>query len=629
MDWPASPQARRIDLSVEPEFRLGRVRVDPPAHEIAIGGEAARFQPQALKVLIALHHHLGHVVTRDELVDRCWDGRIVGDDVINRCISVLRRFSAKTGGFRIETVHGSGYRLTEKQSARGRLERRRAIAAGCVALIILGVASVFVREPPPQGDVLTVAVLPFAEDSPGRDVHDIAAATRASVSNAMAEGGYPATLVEQRPETRQPDLVISGELQRAGPSLRAFVQVEEMRHGVVVYSQTFDVDQKSAAALPDQIGASVAANLSRAAVMMKLDRSHPSNPAITAQLLNAEAVHEDGEIKLRGYEIVRQLAPRAPNSAIVQYALAAEAGDSFAELPLDQRAAAVEAGRRAAVRVIQLAPDFGDAYGLWCSLHSPIRLARCEDSLRKGLSVEPDAPLVTYYLGMILNTVGRVDESLRLAQVSLAKSPTDPFMLGRMLRMLEETGDTRNADRLYSRSIRWWPDHPVIYWSRLVGIEARGNYAELERYAGEIDGDKLPLNRDTAARVIAGARAHDRNGVRQACGKDRLRWTTQFLCMTALADLGDSDSAFAIAYRLFPPLRGRDSADEKRIWLDQPDAFSIAVLSSPAAASLRRDPRFLALADGSGLIDYWRSGRLPDFCRIKPEPVCTRIARGA
>jgi hypothetical protein len=539
----------------------------------------------------------------------------------------LRRLAAEAGGFRIETVHGSGYRLIESQVAPGGARRWwPAIAAGA-ALVTAAGAYFLDRRTGHDPDMLTVAVLPLREDSPSHDIHELALAARASVSHAVTEDGYSVTLIDQRFGSRQPDLLVSGDVRRNRSSIDAIVQIEEIRHGVIVYSQKFNADETSAAALADQIGASVAVNLSRAAILMKLGRSHPSDPAITAQVLNAEAVREDGEVKLRAYEIVRQLASTAPNSAVVQYALAAEAGDSLGELPFDQRAAAVEAGRRAANRVMQLAPDFGDAYGQWCSLHSPILLAQCEDRLRKGLSVEPDSSIVTNGLGTILNAVGRVDESLQLAQLSLAKNPVDPFMSGRMLRMLEEVGDTRNADRLFAQSIQWWPDHPVIYWSRLVGIEARGDYAELERYAGEVNGDKLPLNRDTATQVIAGARAHDRRGVRQACGNAGLRWTTQFLCMTALANLGDSDSAFAIAYRLFPPLRGRDAADEERIWLNNPDGFSVAVLSSPAAASLRRDPRFLDLADGSGLLRYWRGGRLPDFCRINPEPVCAKLSR--
>ena len=87
MDRPIAFAARSIDLAVEPCFHLGCARIDPEAHEYVIAGKSARIQPRALKVLIALHDKSGRVVSRDEIVDRCWNGRIVGDDVINRCIS--------------------------------------------------------------------------------------------------------------------------------------------------------------------------------------------------------------------------------------------------------------------------------------------------------------------------------------------------------------------------------------------------------------------------------------------------------------------------------------------------------------------------------------------------------------
>src|SRR5689334_22288690 len=107
MDRAVSLETRRIALAIEPPFALGQAQIDPAAHEITIAGKSGRMQPQTLKVLIALHDKAGRVVSRDELVDRCWDGRIVGEDVINRCISLLRRFAVEAGSFRIETVHGS------------------------------------------------------------------------------------------------------------------------------------------------------------------------------------------------------------------------------------------------------------------------------------------------------------------------------------------------------------------------------------------------------------------------------------------------------------------------------------------------------------------------------------------
>ena len=105
--------ADRIDLGSEAKFRVGSATVDPVAHEAAYNGLTERLQPQNLKVLLALARKRELVVTRDELIDCCWDGRIVGDDVIHRAISTLRQFAARAGGFAIETVPRSGYRLTE------------------------------------------------------------------------------------------------------------------------------------------------------------------------------------------------------------------------------------------------------------------------------------------------------------------------------------------------------------------------------------------------------------------------------------------------------------------------------------------------------------------------------------
>ena len=108
MDLAIPLERRRIDLGSSPSFQLGRAMVDPPAHEYRIGPVATRMQPQPLKVLVALHHKMNQVVTRGELVDRCWDGRIVGEDVINRSISLLRQFAKTSGGFEIQTVPRAG-----------------------------------------------------------------------------------------------------------------------------------------------------------------------------------------------------------------------------------------------------------------------------------------------------------------------------------------------------------------------------------------------------------------------------------------------------------------------------------------------------------------------------------------
>ncbi len=72
-----------------------------------------------MQVLVALASADGAVVSRDELIERCWEGRVVGDDAINRAIGRLRRLSEADNGasFEIETIARVGYRLKQAGAA--------------------------------------------------------------------------------------------------------------------------------------------------------------------------------------------------------------------------------------------------------------------------------------------------------------------------------------------------------------------------------------------------------------------------------------------------------------------------------------------------------------------------------
>ena len=96
-------------------------------------------------------------------------------------------------------------------------------------------------------------------------------------------------------------------------------------------------------------------------------------------------------------------------------------------------------------------------------------------------------------------------------------------------------------------------------------------------------------------------------------------------CLLALAAVGDLDDAYLLAAKLYPPRVGRTTASSDRIWLHAPDYTPTEFITSPAAAPLRRDRRYLALAQRTGLVADWRTGALPDFCRNAPEPICGEL----
>jgi TolB-like protein/tetratricopeptide (TPR) repeat protein len=469
----------------------------------------------------------------------------------------------------------------------------------------------------------SVALLPFTADSSDADARKLASATHDAVAHTLSQGAFAVSTIEGASQGgRAPaDFLISGQSSTAPNKVMTTVRMEDTAHHVVVFSHQFEATRAETWDLPERIGAQVAAQLSWTAPLIAMERRHPSDPAIVASLLQSSAAGLNSVGSLHDYETARRLAEKAPNSPLAQNSFAFSTAFALGDLPREQRAEAVAVARRAADRAVVLAPEFGDNYTPWCLLRSEQQRVQCEDRLRAAMRADPDAPFVNWFLAyLILNQVGRNREAAELASLSLAHDQYMPYKIGLQLRTLEIAGRSDEAAELYKQSSRWWPDNEPIKWYRLSGIAARGDFEAMQRFDDQVGGQKQlkavlsAINRKSlpAVRTVC-ATADDVGGIE---------------CMLALARFGDFDAAYRLADRLYPSRRGRNSADENRIWLDNPGALPVFFLTSSAASPMRRDPRYVALADRVGLLDYWRSGRLPDFCRgPRPEPVCTHIGR--
>lgn len=162
---PDAAASSPIDLAREPDFDLGAWRVRPSLGRIEAAGRARRLEPRVMQVLLALAQAGGAVVSRDELTARCWGGRVVGDDAINRALVQIRRLAREhAGAFEIETVPRIGWRLTTPSPeasawGEGLAPAARAVRARparwIVAAIVVGVLAVgaaglaWMNRPPP------------------------------------------------------------------------------------------------------------------------------------------------------------------------------------------------------------------------------------------------------------------------------------------------------------------------------------------------------------------------------------------------------------------------------------------------------------------------------------------------
>ena len=108
----------RVELAHEPDFAVGALRVSPSTRQVECGPLRETIEPRVMQVLVSLARANGQLVTRDELTEWCWGGRIVGEDAINRAISRVRHVASTIGlgTFSVETVPSVGYRLVQRDA---------------------------------------------------------------------------------------------------------------------------------------------------------------------------------------------------------------------------------------------------------------------------------------------------------------------------------------------------------------------------------------------------------------------------------------------------------------------------------------------------------------------------------
>ena len=103
-----------VILAHEQPFEIGSAEFRPATREVLFAGQSSIVEPRVMQLLVALRRADGGVVSKDDLANLCWEGRIVGEDAINRVVSRLRAVAEKQAGsqFRVETITKVGYRLT-------------------------------------------------------------------------------------------------------------------------------------------------------------------------------------------------------------------------------------------------------------------------------------------------------------------------------------------------------------------------------------------------------------------------------------------------------------------------------------------------------------------------------------
>ncbi len=92
-------------------WTFGNVVLDGRSLELRVDGAVTALEPKALEVLVVLLAHPGEVVTKDELLDAVWPGRVVTEGVLTKAVAKVRLAIGDAEQRIVRTAHGYGYRL--------------------------------------------------------------------------------------------------------------------------------------------------------------------------------------------------------------------------------------------------------------------------------------------------------------------------------------------------------------------------------------------------------------------------------------------------------------------------------------------------------------------------------------
>jgi TolB-like protein len=408
---------------------FGNHVLDTERRELRRGAELVALEPQVFDLLVYLVCNRDRVVSKDDLIDGVWGGRIVSDSALTTRLNAVRKAVNDSGAAQrvIRTLARKGVRFVAEVTEDGILEPPAAAPKPSLALT----------------DKPSIAVLPFANLSgdpeqeyfaDGMAEEIITALSRIRWLFVIARNSsftYKGQVIDVKRVGRDLGVryVLEGAVRQAGDRVRITAQLIDATNGAHLWADRFDGSLQDVFELQDNVAASVAGVIEPALQAAEAARSaaRPTTDlgAYDCYLralavfypMTKEAVLEALGLLEQAIAIDRHYAPALALAAschmqFVNY--------SWAEDPATARRNAVDLARRA-LQVACDDPDviaasmvlavFGEDIGTMMALAD------------HALALNPSSARGWYHGGFLRLMAGEPDRAIELAEVSLRLSP--------------------------------------------------------------------------------------------------------------------------------------------------------------------------------------------------------------
>ncbi len=94
-------------------YRFGPFELNTDKVELRSGGEVCSVEPQVFALLTLLVDNRDRLVSKDEIIEKVWDGRVVSEAAVASRIKSARKVLGDDGKSQqfIKTIHSQGFRF--------------------------------------------------------------------------------------------------------------------------------------------------------------------------------------------------------------------------------------------------------------------------------------------------------------------------------------------------------------------------------------------------------------------------------------------------------------------------------------------------------------------------------------
>ena len=422
-------------------FHFSDYVLDTDRRELRCGDRSIEAEPQVLDLLIFLIQNNDRVITKDDLIDSVWGGRIVSDTTLTSRIYAARRAIGDSGRNQklIRTIARKGLRFVGGVRVQSDDDATQAIEPPPNEAPALS--------QPPLAERPAIAVLPFSNmsDDPEQEYfsdgisEDIITALSklrwffviARNSSFMYKG--KAVHVKQVGEDLGVGYVLEGSVRKSGGRLRITAQLNDVANGSHIWAERYDRDVADVFAVQDEITEAIVGAIEPqlyTAENIRIQRKPPSN--MDAWDLVMRALSYYWRVTRQDHAIAQELLKKAvtlePNYGQALGVLAASYtfGAHMGWLELEAIAPVAERAALAAIHA-----DSEDAWAHFALGGVYLITRRFDDSLAEfelALRLNPNFSQAQNYYATALGFCGHWEQAVEASQRAVRLSPRDPFL---------------------------------------------------------------------------------------------------------------------------------------------------------------------------------------------------------